>query len=1237
MSIQTSRIQTESDDNLTISPAGQGEVILEKQKGAGEVIISASNEGVVKKADFAQFPSNTSSLDDTDLFVIQRAGGTLRVPASEVGGTKVAIPLPGDITADPPFAGGAGSITDPFICTPSVVTVPGGSTTSVQEISVFNQPISSVISFEVLEGTQRFAAPSTIANEIGASTFRLPYLDAPASADGQKYSGLIKMGEVYFRWDVTQVISNTVYGPLSAPTASPSNVNYPLDGKFGQVSGTWNDGSRSIFATGSAVFSVNNGTLSNLAKSIQTGDTITLAFDDAAVAAAIPGEVIQGAIETSDGSYSYSYSMTKDVTPGAFSISPLNDAPASTEVTSGNISLRGFNAPALVNVPVGSGSTFTGVEYEIGGVTYTTVDINAGGVYINPGENFKIKGTTGSADSTTYSLVVNIGGVSATWSVTTTAAPAAFVAQPYILTPTNFGSDLQAQDVSIVSSSYSGSGNHASSSWEAYSVKENAVLANLSSSVISDSPGASGGPTQTLTLEDSTNLSLFTQGTQVQQSGSYSARSDDISNVSIESFSFSDNTYGSAIPNDVNKRSDADKVYQQASGEAIINLGDSNGFSYFFTLLPEAWSRLGWFTDDETQIRFEVGGSDNCYFGWVLLDDNGQYDFTNFIVSSDSTQVTLQVGNKANRIVGWYVQHISGTTGKRLYSVSTVNSNNSGGRKLIDGQFNYGNVELTFYSSDDLKYFVPGDVVGKKVDPSWDTRDMWSGSLPVAVNNDHMFTNGPGGTTPTDGASLTLNFNNLEPLSGTVRYSQGRPNDSRVKLGLSINGTDYSNHIDQGWSSSVRTVMDAPGGTTPLYFNDINQITFSVGNYGDTNHKPTIGFLEIGGKRLIDTGTPGTVDVQVVSVDESGPKMVVDGGEWALNLNVEGPSKTAGGSVVSVNEVSNQITLSNVTDPWVDNNNNRNLEFTIIDPTSDGVPVAPNTNPPSPDAYEYVDSLVDSTTSKITWDNHALFGIGKTIFTRVKHKNDEASPVESSWSDWSGFQTQSIPQPGQLFEGGYFAGQVKTGNSIYNIIVSPKEDKNDPNIRGEFEFNAANPSFGAGGYQLRWKTENTPEPNNSPFTSLTYGRPAQQSADGAQFSGCAFQWARGNAPGTPNHNGGLGGFTDWYIPALYEMEVVYYSFKPTVSSNSTSDDTINPIAYPSRQRYTADNPGQTTNSLFREGGAEAFGATRYWTASEYAGEKTNAWLWNFASGPFSGAGVNKGGEARTRVIRRVAA
>ena len=112
----------------------------------------------------------------------------------------------------------------------------------------------------------------------------------------------------------------------------------------------------------------------------------------------------------------------------------------------------------------------------------------------------------------------------------------------------------------------------------------------------------------------------------------------------------------------------------------------------------------------------------------------------------------------------------------------------------------------------------------------------------------------------------------------------------------------------------------------------------------------------------------------------------------------------------------------------------------------------------------------------------------------------------------------------------------------------------------------------------------------------------------------------------------IGGFSDWYMPALNELEVCYYNLKPTTTSNSTSFGT-NTYAVPSRgSNYTTGTPAQTSATDFQSTGAEDFAADKYWCSTE----PSSLYAWRIQFGYGSQNAYRKDRYFRVRAIRRVA-
>lgn len=206
--------------------------------------------------------------------------------------------------------------------------------------------------------------------------------------------------------------------------------------------------------------------------------------------------------------------------------------------------------------------------------------------------------------------------------------------------------------------------------------------------------------------------------------------------------------------------------------------------------------------------------------------------------------------------------------------------------------------------------------------------------------------------------------------------------------------------------------------------------------------------------------------------------------------------------------------------------------------------------------------------------------------------------------------TVAYPAIGASYGGGYFAGYISTtanGVATHLLVVAPKAtgENSSKYYRTPVDADSGTSS------EIDGPT-NTNNINNS-------AHPAAQFCKGLN----------------------IGGFTDWYLPAKNEIDVLYYSFKPNSTSNITSgDSTANPNSVPKRtSNYTSGDPAQTSVAAFQSGGAEEFytgssNSTYYWSSTQYDGWTLSAWTKNFNNGNVNI--IYKENLYYVRAVRRIA-
>lgn len=199
---------------------------------------------------------------------------------------------------------------------------------------------------------------------------------------------------------------------------------------------------------------------------------------------------------------------------------------------------------------------------------------------------------------------------------------------------------------------------------------------------------------------------------------------------------------------------------------------------------------------------------------------------------------------------------------------------------------------------------------------------------------------------------------------------------------------------------------------------------------------------------------------------------------------------------------------------------------------------------------------------------------------------------------------------GEPFGGGFFAGYIShtaNGSPTHSLVVAPRATGAKGNSY------PLTPS-------LQWKTTNTATAGTA-----------------SDFDGAANTAAMVTA-GIANHpaaqfcvNLNIGGFTDWYLPSRYEMEIAYYYLKPTTGVNNTSFGS-NPYSVPRRNsNYTTTNPAQTTVTAFNTS-EEAFVDNVHWTSTEVLSDAS--WWFTYNNG--NQTVTTKTGVWSVRAFRKIA-
>jgi hypothetical protein len=212
---------------------------------------------------------------------------------------------------------------------------------------------------------------------------------------------------------------------------------------------------------------------------------------------------------------------------------------------------------------------------------------------------------------------------------------------------------------------------------------------------------------------------------------------------------------------------------------------------------------------------------------------------------------------------------------------------------------------------------------------------------------------------------------------------------------------------------------------------------------------------------------------------------------------------------------------------------------------------------------------------------------------------------------------------GEPFGGGFFAGYIShtaDGNPTHALIVAPRET----GATGSGYTLTTNP---------KWADETVDVPAHDTLIGASSDFDGKANTDlmmsliaDSTYSAGAFPAAQFCADLS------IGGLTDWYLPARFELDIAYFNLKPGTGANSTSWGS-NIYSVPKRDNNnTADYPQQTYVTAFNTSD-EAFVDGVHWSSTENGGD--TAWSLFFSAGA-QGSGAPKTlTNRRVRAVRRI--
>jgi hypothetical protein len=187
--------------------------------------------------------------------------------------------------------------------------------------------------------------------------------------------------------------------------------------------------------------------------------------------------------------------------------------------------------------------------------------------------------------------------------------------------------------------------------------------------------------------------------------------------------------------------------------------------------------------------------------------------------------------------------------------------------------------------------------------------------------------------------------------------------------------------------------------------------------------------------------------------------------------------------------------------------------------------------------------------------------------------------------------TQYVPvKVGEAYGGGFFAGYIShtaDGNPTHALIVAPRA----AGATGDGYTLTTNP---------KWADETVDVPAHATLIGASSNFDGKANTDlmmsliaDSTYSAGAFPAAQFCADLS------IGGHTDWYLPARYELDIAYFNLKPGTQVNNTGWGS-NIYSVPKRDNnYSPTFPRQSILTPFNTS-AEAFVAGSHWSSTEAA-------------------------------------
>jgi hypothetical protein len=1007
------------------------------------------------------------------------------------------------------------------------------------------------------------------------------------------------------------------------------------------VSATWVDGNGTVSASGCIEVSNNNSTWGTSAAVTAGVTTLYVRWkgayngggaSDGNCGQAAEGTKITGRIY--GGSFYQDYELLLKKIPTGFIIPANTGQPVNYVVTSEVLTWANTNAPA--NIWAMNTSTLTNIQVSFDGGPWTDLEANTGNPtqYVNPNSTIQFRGTTGSGNSTTYTMNLQVrdqqgGGQDYTWNVTTLAATPS-IATPTIVTPTNGATNLNPANntppgITITGSDYTpegGAGSQTGSTWEVYGggiplISTNTIT-NVDSNVAGDvnldptpevepPSGTSGTGIAKLWYNPNhpSNPNTYMIAGSIDDNimgANYIYR---IPNVATDNY----NSYPSLLSNNVRSLSN-----ETAHAVDVKSVGNNVLISYYvynYSVPTDSF----WIVKSYSADLSSPGTiPDLKVQGDFTGIDSGQYRMMNILLVGDKIIVNYSLStypgvNISTPPAASYIYRFDPATDTEWqtlhgWNTGVVGDDTVWGTPMTGGGLDENNAPLYLYvktnegaangpATQVVVSYDAGDTwVDANVGSNLCPYQAWSNSTSTIVTMTNVLGDTqvdglyyyPSYWTNDRGANWTLIT--VDDLPGYVSPGNGVYNSPTLYEDTFIITSQMSSFRVLPYFATTNPAV--PWAKTDITF--VNQGAYEwetvlqANGYGyfvsDTNKSSdfppdwqTYPFNRSYRYAVLVSNPGVTTNTLTISGVEQ------DGFKASMGI-VSVPS---GGSGVIYSTSPNQIVTSG--SGW------------SVGPRIQTDPATYGELPNSP----YSGQSGNLTSTFVSQDDLAK---NETYYARVQYSTANAPAAFSDYSSWSTFSTSTdwTPTPGTEMEGGYFGGQYVIDNTLYNLILSPTKTGRLAQKTGAYtstlSYNFDKTYFAYDGLQSTVFQATA----STPYTLAQWMYSDSSGPNAGVFS--------------YNQNGtGINGYNDWYIPSLYEMICLYYYLKPTSTNNSLGTvtnslyyDGINPYAVspPYNERWTQQDPGK--NPLLSSPSPDALSTgSAYWTTLTYSQFEQYVW------------------------------